>query len=211
MRIPQHVIPFCVPPQPAQPLCSGRGGKTDVPYICCLDSQVPEAYELWALAEDGVCEVNPSTRVRLLDDFREDNFHTHFFNARRFQIPFLGRRSVNMSVKFLNAARATQEVGIRVTSWTENIFVHSWGPYPTMIPCTVSTITRRAYNAPVTPHTLVLRANNKRLRLKCVEWRRTRHRELLAIIRQDMGAEVRAALSDDSDDGWLEGSDSDRI
>ena len=151
MRIPQPVIIFVVPPHPAQDLRSGRGGKINVPYIRCLDGRVLEAYELWALTEDGVGNVHPSARFRLLDDFREDTFHTHFFNARRFQIPFLGRRSVNMSVKFTDAARATQQVGRRVASWTENIFVHSWVTYPNIIPHTVSTIKQRAYNVPVSP------------------------------------------------------------
>ena len=76
----------------------------------------------------------------------------------------------------------------------------------------VPNITRRSYNVPVTPHTLVMRSNHERLKLKCVEWRRTRHRELLARICQDMRDEVCAewcaALSDDSDDGWIEVSDS---
>ena len=102
-----------------------------------------------------------------------------------------------MSVEFLNAAHATQQVGSRVAYWTEKIFVHSWCPYPTMITHTVSTITRRAYNVPVTLHALVLRSNHKRLRLKRFEWRQTRHRDLLARICQDMCDEVRAALSDD--------------
>ena len=114
-----------------------------------------------------------------------------------------------MSVEFLDTARATQQVGIRVASWTDNIFVHSWGPYPTMIPHTVSNITRGAYNAPVTPPDLVLRANHERLTLKRVEWRRTPHRQFLARILQDMRDKVRDNLSDDSYDGWLEVSDSD--
>ena len=118
-----------------------------------------------------------------------------------------------MSVKFTDVARTTQQVISRVASWTKNIFVHSWGNYPTMILPTVSTITRRAYNVPVTPHALVLRANHKCLRLKRVECIQTRHRELLARIRQDIRDEVRAewgaALSDESNDGWLKGSDSD--
>ena len=63
------------------------------------------------------------------------------------------------------------------------------------------------------PNDIVLRANHERLRLKHVEWRRTRNRELLARIRQDMRdevpAELGAALSNDSNDGCLEGSDSD--
>ena len=113
-----------------------------------------------------------------------------------------------MSVKFLNDAYATQQVGSRVASWTENIFFQSWVPYTTMIPHAISTTKRRAYNVHVTPHALVLRANHERLRLKRVEWRKTRHRELLARIREDMRDKVRDILSNDSDDSWLEVSDS---
>ena len=99
----------------------------DVPYIRCLDGWVPKAYELWALDEDGVCEVHPYARVELLSDFTEDTFHTHFFNAQQFQIPLLGRRAVNESFEFLDVARTTQHVRRRVDSWTKNIFVHSLG------------------------------------------------------------------------------------
>ena len=213
MRVPQPIIPVRVSPQPVQALCSGRGDQIDVPYIRCLGGRMIEAYELWALVEYVVLKVHPYAIVELLYDLREDTFHTHFFNSRRFQIPFLGRRSVNTSVKFTDVARTTQQVISRVASWTKNIFVHSWGHYPNMIPHTISNITRRAYNVPVTPHALVLQANHERLRLKRGEWRRTRHREFLARIRQDMCDEVRAewgaALYDDSDEGWIEVSDSD--
>ena len=118
-----------------------------------------------------------------------------------------------MSVRFLDVARTTQQVRNRVASWTENIFVRSWGTYPTMIPHTVSTIKRRAYNVPVTSHALVLRSNHECLRPKRVEWRQTCHRELLARIFQDMRDRIRAEfcadLSNDSDDVWIEESDSD--
>ena len=71
----------------------------------------------------------------------------------------------------------------------------------------------RAYNVTVTPHAFVLRANHKCLRLKRVEGIQTRYRELLARIRQEIRDEVRAewdaALSDESNDGWLKGSDFD--
>ena len=50
MRIPQPVIPLRVPPQSVQTICSGRGGKIDVPYIRSLGGRVPESYELWDLA-----------------------------------------------------------------------------------------------------------------------------------------------------------------
>ena len=82
-----------------------------------------------------------------------------------------------------------------------------------MILPTVSTITQRAYNVPVTFHGLILRSNYKRLLLKSVESRRIRVEDLLARIRQDIRDDIRnewgAALSDYSDDGWLDGSDSD--
>ena len=207
--IPQPATPFVIPPRPVKALRFGRGGEIDVPYIRCLDGWVPESFELWAFAEDEIREIHTSARIKLIDDFVGDNFNTHFFNVRTFQIPFLGRRSVNMSVEFFDAARATQQFRSCVTSWTENIFFHSWGPYPTMIHHTVSNITRRACDVTVTPHALVLRANHERLRLKRVEWRKTCHRELLARICQDMRDEVRAVLSNDSDDIWLEGSNSD--
>ena len=83
-----------------------------------------------------------------------------------------------------------------------------------MIPPTVSTIRRRAYNVPVTFRGLVLRSNQKRLRPTRVESRRICVEELLDRFFQDIRDEVRAdwgaSLSDDSvsDDSWLEGSDS---
>ena len=81
-----------------------------------------------------------------------------------------------------------------------------------MIIPTISVITGRTYNVPVTPHDLVLRANHECLRLERVEWRRTRYRQFLARIcqdiRDDSGAEWSAALSNDSDGSWLEGYDS---
>ena len=110
MRVPQPIITFRVSPQPVQVLCYGRGGEINVPYIRCLDGQVTETYEIWALTEDGVCEVHQYTRVRLLSELRKYSFHTHFFNARKFQIPFLGRRATNKSVEFIDDFRTTQHV-----------------------------------------------------------------------------------------------------
>ena len=132
MRILQPITPFRAPPQPVTVLCSGSGDKIEVPYIRCLKGQVPECYELWDLNEDGVREVHPYARVGLLSDFREGTFHTQFFNSQKFHIPFLGRRAVNKSVKFLDVVCTTQHVRIRV-NYTPNIFVHSWGINPTDI------------------------------------------------------------------------------
>ena len=130
---------------------------------------------------------------------------------------------MNESVEFIDVVRTTQHVRSCVASWNPNNFIHSWVPYPTIIPLDVSTITRRGYNLPVTLHGLVLRSSHKRLRLKHIESRRIRVEEMLARIRQDIRDEVPtnvrvlvlnefgSALSNDSDsdDGWLERSNSD--
>ena len=126
MRIPQPIIPVSSPLQPVTVFRSGSADVIKVPYILCLNGWVPEAFELWALADDRVREVHLYARVRLLSEFREDTFHTHLFISRRFQIPFLGRRALNNSVEFLDVVCTTQHIGSRV-NYTPNIFVHSWG------------------------------------------------------------------------------------
>ena len=81
MHIPQPIFPVCAPPQPVTVLWSGSIDALEVPYIQCLNGHVPEAFEVWALAEGGVCEVHQYARVKLLSGFRKDTFHTHLFNA----------------------------------------------------------------------------------------------------------------------------------
>ena len=174
MRIPQPIIPFHAHPQPVTVLRSVSTDAIKVPYICCLNGRVPEAFELWALADDGVREVRPYARVKLRSEFREDTLQTFFCTALQFQIPFLGRRALNNSVEFLDVVCTTHHVGSRV-DYTPNIFVHSWGVNPTdMIPANVSTITRRAYDPICSFHGSVLRSNHERLRLKRIELKRIR-------------------------------------
>ena len=79
-----------------------EGGEVDVMYTRCIESQEPEVFEPWDFAEDGIREVHPYARVQIIDDFIGETFYTHFFNAREVRIPFLGRRSVNVSVKWLD-------------------------------------------------------------------------------------------------------------
>ena len=124
MRIPQPIIPVRAPPQPVTVLWSGSADEIEVAYIRCLHGRVPEAFERWARAEDGVCEVHPYARVKLCSKFRRDAFHTHFFNAQQLQIPFLGRRALNMSVEFIDVVRTTQHVGSRV-DYTPNILLQN--------------------------------------------------------------------------------------
>ena len=65
MRIPKPISPVRAPPQPITVLRSGSADALEVPYIRCLNGRVPEAFEVWALAEDGVREVHPYARVKL--------------------------------------------------------------------------------------------------------------------------------------------------
>ena len=122
-----------------------------------------------------------------------------------------------MSVEFLDVVRVSHHVGSRV-DYTPNIFVHSWGinPTDTILP-NVSTITRHAHDPIHTFHGFVLQSNHKRLRLKRVELKHIRFKELLARIRGDVRDDVvnnacstanhalGDALSNDSnyDNGWI--------
>ena len=74
MCIPQPITPFHAPPQPVTVLWSRSADVIEVPYILCLNGQVPEAFELWALADNGVREFHPYDKVKLLSQFREDTF-----------------------------------------------------------------------------------------------------------------------------------------
>ena len=82
MRIPQPIIPVRAPSQPVTVLQSDSYDALEVPYIRCLKGHVLEAFEVWALAEDGVCEVHPYAIVKLLSDIKKYTFHTHFSNAQ---------------------------------------------------------------------------------------------------------------------------------
>ena len=81
MRIPQPGWTGFILPRPAQALRSGRGGEIDIVYIRCIDGREPEAFELWAFAEDRFREVHPFARVQISDDFTEGTFYSQFFNA----------------------------------------------------------------------------------------------------------------------------------
>ena len=127
MRIPQPEWTDVILPRTAQDIRSGRGGEIEIAYIHCIDGREPEAFELWAFSEDRIREVHPLARVQIRDDFTEDTFYTHFFNARKIQIPFLGCISMNRSFQWLDVPRAVPQAGsfCRVATWTENTFVYS--------------------------------------------------------------------------------------
>ena len=158
MRIPQTVCFEVFPPRTVQRIISDRGGEGDVLFTRCIEGRDPKVFELWAFAEDKICEVHLFDRFQIRDNFTEDTFYSHFFNARQIQIPFLGHRSVNWSVRWLDVTRPSSQAGSRVATWTEKNFVYSWVPYPTVIPPNVSIIRRRAIeNVPINPHNISCR------------------------------------------------------
>ena len=90
MRITQPITPVRATPQPVTVLCTGSSDVIEVPYIRCLNGWVPKAFELWALVDNIVCEVQPYARVKFCSEVREDTFQTFFFNTQQFQIIFFG-------------------------------------------------------------------------------------------------------------------------
>ena len=70
--------------------------------------------------------VHPFYLVQISDNFTTETFHTHFFNEKSVQIPFLVRISANGSVQWLDVSRPFGETGVATAAWTENIYVNPW-------------------------------------------------------------------------------------
>ena len=157
------------PPDPILVRYSGSDiSASSLAYIVCLHGCVPEKYKLWSTNAQGVREVHPFTRVRLFDDFTEDTFRTTFYNSRRCRIPFIGRRLLNGSVQFIWFADVTSESTSNIIS-TQNIFVHPWGNYPTLIGTTCSNYTCQAYVPITCQKGFIQRCNRELLHHKWVE------------------------------------------
>ena len=185
------IVPGRAPTDPVRVFYYGSDDTIEpVSYIVCLHGQVPERYELWRLNDCRICEVHPSARVWLLDNFREDNFKIFFFNLQRCRIPFIGLRLLIDSVEFICYADITSDDEVFIS--TLNLFVHKWGTNPNMIYPTVSNFTRRAYGPITTQNGFILRCNHKRLRLKRVERKRIALENHLARICQDIRDDVAA-------------------
>ena len=176
-------------------------------YTRCIEGQEPEVFELWAFAEDGICEIHPYARFQISKDFVEETFYSHFFKAQKIRIPFLSHRSVNGSVQWIDFPCLFGETGNLTAAWTENTFVYGWGINPTVI---LNRPIRRHTtfeSVPINLHALECRANHYRLRRIRVDWRQATERELHARILQDIRDKV---ISDASSyDGLFEESNSD--
>ena len=111
----------------------------------------------------------------------------------------MGRRSVNISVQWLDVPQPFGETVIATASWTENIYVNLWGTNPTII--TNVPINRHAIpNVPINLRTVACRARDDVLSANRVVRRQNLQRELHTQIISEIRDKV---LSDDYDDGWL--------
>ena len=112
-------LPFKPPPRTIQTLRSVRGGKDGVWFTRCVDRREPELYELWTFAKNGTRKVHLFARILISDDFTGETFHTNFVNAKAGQVAFLGRRSDNGRVQWLDGPRPFFETGVATAAWNK--------------------------------------------------------------------------------------------
>ena len=67
---------------------SGRGGEIEISYIHCINGREPEAFEIWAFSEDGICEVHLFASVQISDKFIKETLYSHFFNVCKYKFLF---------------------------------------------------------------------------------------------------------------------------
>ena len=160
-----------------------------VSYIVCINGRVPERYEVWCLNRHRVREVNLTAQVKLFTLFDENTFRSTFYDSRRCRVPFIGRKGLNGSVEFISYLDVPSDSASDIIS-TQNIFVHSWGKYPTMIGPTCSNYTCRAY-APITwQEGFNKRCEHERRHLLFVERKRIAFQRHLAMVRDEMSYDV---------------------
>ena len=112
-----------------------------------------------------------------------------FFNAKARRIPFLGRRSVNGSVQWINVTRPFFKTGVATAAWTENLYVNPWFYIDSPA---------RSPNNPINLRAVARRIRDDLLRANRVERFQTISRETLSQFLSDTRDEVL------SYDDWLE-------
>ena len=180
-----QVFSLCI----VQSLCSGRGGKYRVWFTRCVEGREPKIYDLWTFAEDGTRKVHQFARVQISEDFTGETFHTHFSNAKAVRIPFLGRRSVNESVQWIDVPRPFFETGVATAAWTEDLYVNPlYHVYSHVM----------SPDNPISLRAAARRVRYDLLRANCVERFQTLLRETISRCLSDTCDEVLF------DDDWLE-------
>ena len=160
-----------------------------LPSVTLCVSTGIERYEVWRLNRDGVCKVHLTARVKVFIFFDENTFRSTFNDSRGFRVPFIGLKGLKGSVKFLHYSDVTSDSSCHIIS-TQNIFIHSWGQYPTMIVPTCSNYTSCAY-VPITCQEGFKKwCNHERRRLLFVERERLAFQRHLVMVRDEMSHDI---------------------
>ena len=126
---------------------------------------------------------------KLFTLFHENTFRSTLYDSQRCRVHFIGRKGLNGSVEFIRYSYVTSDSTSDIIS-TQNIFVHSWGKYPTMIGPTCSNYTCRAY-VPITFQEGFNKiCEHERRRLLFVECERIAFQRHLATVRDEMSHDV---------------------
>ena len=160
-----------------------------VSYIVCINGWVPERNKVWCLNGNGVCKVHLTARVKLFTLFDENNFRSTFYDSWRCRVTFIGRKGLNGSVEFIRYSDVTSDCASDIIS-TQNIFVHSWVKYPTMIGPTCSNYTCHAYVLITCQEGFNKRCEHERWRLLFLERERIDFQRHLSMVRDEMSHDV---------------------
>ena len=100
------------------PSRSGSEDEDGPNFICCVDGWQPEINEVWTFREDGVTsEVHLTSRVDVRA-FVGECFATKYFTPTWCRIPMLGRKTINVSVKWIGVPNFLRTDG---PPWTLNL------------------------------------------------------------------------------------------
>ena len=160
-----------------------------VSYIVCINGWVPERYKVWCLNGHGFRKVRITAWVKMFTLFDEKTFRSTFYDSQRCRVTFIGRKGLNGSVKFIRYSDVTSDSASDIIS-TQNIFVHSWGKYPTMIGHTCSNYTCCAYVPITCQEGFKKSCDHERWRLHFVERKIIAFQRHLAMVRDEMSYDV---------------------
>ena len=116
-------------------------------------------------------------------------FQSTFYDSRRCRVPFIGHKALNGSVEFIHYSYIFANSTSDMIS-TRNIFVHSWGKYPTMIWPTCSNYTCRVYVPITCQKGFNKRCEHERLRLLFVKQKRITFDRHLSMVRDQLRDDV---------------------
>ena len=181
-----------------QRLRSSRGGEVNVWFICGIEGREPK--NLWTLdfRWGRNSQGSPVCSGPNQWQFHQGGFSHPFFNAKVVWIPFLGRRSVNGSVQWLNVPWPFGETGVATAAWTENTYVNPW--------CYVDSPAKNPDGDPINLCAVARRIRDDLLYTNCVDWFQNIQQETFTLCLSDTHDEVLSNydwLKSDWSDWWF--------